>query len=48
MGRALCLRLCTEYLTRTELDGTSPVFDVECLYSDEILDNEEELENLQN
>ena len=42
MGRALCLRLCAKCLTRTKFDGASPVFDVECLHSDEALVNEEE------
>ena len=42
MGRALCLRLCVKCLTGTKFDGASPVFNVECLHSDETLDNEEE------
>ena len=47
MGRALCLRLCAKCLTRTKFDGASPVFDVECLHSDEALDNEEEPDKFQ-
>ena len=44
MGHAPCLRLCAEYLTRTKFDGAPSVFEEECMYSDEILDNENDSE----
>ena len=45
MGHALCLHSCAEYLTRMKFDGAPPVFNMEGLYCDEILDNEDESEN---